>query len=106
MVVIRGACGYLLAMCFCAIALIFSAIAWFGLEAAFGWQWALVGVALGALAGINVPLLVGLYLYAHNQFGWPMPESVAFALPGLLLLLPSIARECFGFLVRLGQPQY
>jgi hypothetical protein len=88
------------------MALIFSAIAWFGLEAAFGWQWALIGVGISTLLGVNVPLLFGLYLYAQNQFGWPTSASIAFALPGLSLLLPSIARECFGFLVRLGQPQY
>ena len=106
MVSIRNACGYLLGLCFCAAALILSGIAWFGIEAAFGWEWALVGVALSALVQVNAPLVVGLYLYAHNQFGWPMPQSIAFALPALFLLTPTIARETFGFLIRLGQPCY
>ncbi len=106
MVSVRGACGYLLGLCFCAAALILSGIAWFGLEAAFGWQWALVGVALGALVSVNVPLLVGLYLYASHQFGWPMADSVAFALPALFLLTPGTVRTSFGFLVRIGQPRY
>ena len=106
MISVRGACGYLLGMCSCAAALIPSGIAWFGLEAAFGWQWALVGVAISALVQVNAPLVVGLYLYAHNQFGWPMPQSTTFAMPALLLLLPTITKESFGFLVRLGQPRY
>ncbi len=105
MISVRGACGYLLGLCFCVAALILSTIAWFGLEAAFGWQWALVGVAASVLVQVNAPLVVGLYLYAHNQFGWPMPQSAVFALPSIFLLLPAIARESFGFLVRLGQPR-
>ena len=103
---VRSACGYLLGLCFCAAALILSGIAWFGIEAAIGWQWALIGVALSAMVSVNVPLLFGLYFYAHHQFGWPMPQAMVFALPALFLLTPAIARETFGFLVRLGQPRY
>lgn len=106
MVSVRSACGYLLGLCFCAVALILSGIAWFGLEAALGWEWALIAVALSAIVSLNAPLAIGLYFYAHHQFGWPMPQSVAFALPALFLLTPAIARESFGFLVRIGQPRY
>ncbi len=106
MVSVRSACGYLLALCFCAAALILSGIAWFGLEAAMGWEWALIAVALSAIVSLNAPLLIGLYLYAQHQFGWPMPQALAFALPALFLLTPAIARESFGYLVRIGQPRY
>jgi hypothetical protein len=106
MVTVRNACGFLLAMCFCAAALILSGIAWFGLEAAMGWEWALIAVAISAIVAFNAPLVIGLYFYAQHQLGWPMPEAVAFALPALFLLTPAIARKSFGFLARIGQPRY
>ncbi|WP_188761275.1 hypothetical protein [Sandarakinorhabdus glacialis] len=92
-------CGYLLGVAFCLMAIALCAAAWVGLEDQFGWRLALGGVALSLLIRINFPLIVGLYLYASNVWGWGMPESITFALPGFLLFMPSIAVEVFGTLV-------
>ena len=86
-------------MVFCAVAVMLCWIAWLGLDNAFGWKWALGGVALSAAIRINFPVVFGLYFYAERVLGWPMAESIAFALPGLLLILPSVATGVFGFLV-------
>lgn len=96
---IKDFCGYLLGLAFCAIALILCGIAWIGLENAFGWQWALGGVALAAAVRLNIPVVVGLYFYAQTVLGWPMVESIAFALPGFLILTPGVAVGIFGFFV-------
>ena len=91
--------GYVLALAFCLAAMLMCGVAWVGLEDGFGWRWALGGVVVSLLLRINFPVLLGLYLFAHNIWGWPIFESAAFALPGLLLLLPSIAIDVFGALV-------
>jgi hypothetical protein len=95
----REFCGYMLGLAFCAMALVLCAIAWFGLQDMFGWQWAIGGILLSLVVRINFPVVVGLYYYAYNVFGWPMPESIAFALPGLLIILPSVAMSIFGMIV-------
>lgn len=95
----RSFCGYTLGLVFCLAAMAMCAVAWVGLEDEFGWRWALGGVVISVLIRINFPLLVGMFLFAHNIWDWPMLESVAFALPGLLLIMPSIAVDVFGFIV-------
>ncbi len=96
---IREFLGYMLGIAFCIGGLVLCGIAWSGLQMEYGWQWALAGVAVSVLIRINFPLIVGLYLYAHNIWGWSTPEALAFAAPGLLLLLPSVAMEVFNVLV-------
>lgn len=96
---IKDFCGYLLGLAFCAVALMLCGLAWIGLDNAFGWKWALGGVLLSILIRINFPVVVGLYFYAQTVLGWPMAESIAFALPGMLIILPSVATNVFGFLV-------
>lgn len=96
---VREFCGYVLGLAFCAFAVILCAFAWFGLDDMFGWQWALCGIAISLVARINFALVVGLYYYAFNILGWPMPESIAFALPGLMLIVPSFAIAIFGMIV-------
>jgi hypothetical protein len=91
--------GYLLGLAFCLAALALCWIAWIGLEHQFGWRWALGGVVLGVVARINFPVVVGLYFYAHNLLDWPMAESIAFSLPGLLIIVPSVATAVLGMLV-------
>ncbi len=95
----RDMFGYVLGLAFCAAGLVLCWFAWTGLEHEYGWQWSLAGVALSILIRINFPLIVGLFLYAHNIWGWDTATSVAFATPGLLLLLPSVAIEVFSLLV-------
>jgi hypothetical protein len=96
---IREFLGYLLGVAFCIGGLVLCGIAWSGIEMEYGWKLALAGVFVSILIRINFPLIVGLYLYAHNIWGWPPPEALAFAAPGLLLLLPSVAMEVFSVLV-------
>ncbi|PZN93647.1 MAG: hypothetical protein DCF31_12075 [Alphaproteobacteria bacterium] len=96
---VRELLGYLLGVAFCIGGLVLCGIAWMGLQNEFGWQLALAGVVVSILVRVNFPLVVGLFLYAHNLWGWSQAESIAFAVPGLLLLLPSIATEVFSVLV-------
>ncbi len=96
---VREFCGYVLGLAFCAVAVILSAIAWFGLEGMFGWKWALSGIVVSLVVRINFPIIVGLYYYAFNILGWPMPESIAFAVPGLIFIVPSVAVHIFGMIV-------
>jgi hypothetical protein len=91
--------GYMLGLAFCIAALTLCGLAWLGLENMFGWRWALGGVVICLVARVNVPVLVGLYLYALNVLGWSQAESFAFALPGLLIIVPSMAVEVFTVLV-------
>lgn len=95
----REVCGYVLGLAFCLLALALCGLAWIGLEDAFGWRWALGGVVVSMLLRINFPLLVGLYLYANGIMHWGIPESIAFAIPGFLLIIPSVAMDVFGALV-------
>ena len=95
---VRDLFGYLLALGFCLFAIVLCGTAWTGLQHAFGTQWALGIVAACVLARINFAVVVGLYFYATDFFGWPMAESIAFALPGVLILMPSIALGVLGFL--------
>lgn len=96
---VRELCGYMLGLAFCVAIAVLCAFAWFGLESAFGWEWAIAGILLSVVVRINFPVVIGLYYYAYNIWCWPMPESIAFALPGLLIIIPSIAIEVFGFIV-------
>lgn len=96
---VRDIFGYLLGLAFCIGGLVLCGLAWAGLQNEFGWQIALGAVVLSLLIRINFPLIVGLFLYASNIWGWSTIESVAFAAPGLLLLLPSVATEVFTILV-------
>jgi hypothetical protein len=96
---IKDFCGFLLGLAFCAAALILSAIAWVGLENALGWRWALGCVVASLLMRINFAVVAGLYSYASYVLGWPMAESIAFALPGMLIIMPVVATSVFGALV-------
>lgn len=99
---IKDFCGFLLGLAFCAGALILCGFAWIGLVNAFGWKYALGGVIASMIIRINFPVVIGLYYYAHTVLGWPMVDSIAFALPGLLIILPSVATTVFGVLVGTG----
>lgn len=99
MQIVREFLGYTLGLAFCIAALALCGLAWLGLEDMFGWRWALGGVVVCLLARVNVPVLVGLYFYALNVLGWSQIESFAFALPGLLIIVPSMAVEVFSVLV-------
>ena len=96
---VRGFFGYMLGLAFCLAAIALCAVAWSGLEATFGWRWALGGVFGCMLMRLNLAVFVGLYFYASGILGWPMPDSIAFAVPGLLLITPGIAVSIFSFLV-------
>lgn len=96
---IRDFCGFLLGLAFCAAALILCAIAWVGLNDEFGWRWALGGIVLSALMRINFAVVAGLYFYAFNIMGWPMTDSIVFAVPGMLIIAPGVATSVFGALV-------
>lgn len=95
----RDVLGYMLGLAFCLAALLLSAIAWFGLEASFGWRWALGMVVACMMMRLNIAVFVGLYFYANGVFGWPMADSIGFAIPGLLLITPGIAVGVFTLLV-------
>jgi hypothetical protein len=96
---IKDFCGFLLGLAFCAAALILSAIAWIGLEGTLGWQWALACIAASLLMRINFAVVAGLYCYGAYVLGLPMAESIAFALPGMLIIMPVVASSIFGALV-------
>jgi hypothetical protein len=96
---IRDFFGYLLGVAFCMAAVALCWLAWLGLEDEFGWRWALGGVLLSVVVRINFPVVVGLYFYAYNLLHWPMTEAVGFALPGLLIIAPSVAAAVFGMIV-------
>lgn len=96
---VREFLGYVMGLAFCIAALTLCGLAWLGLEDMFGWRWALGGVVLALMVRLNIPVLVGLYLYALNILGWSQVESFAFALPGLLIIVPSMAVEVFSVLV-------
>lgn len=91
--------GYILGVVFCIAAMVLCAFAWLGLDDMFGWRWALGAVVAGLLVRVNIPILVGLYFYALNILGWGQAESIAFAMPGLLIIVPSMAIEVFTVLV-------
>lgn len=99
---VREFCGYLLALAFVVASVAMCGIAWLGLSDEFGWRVALLAVAASAAIRVNFPLLVGLYLFAFHSWGWSSFQSLAFAAPGLLLLMPSIASEVFAILM--GSP--
>ncbi len=96
---IRELCGYVMGLAFCVAAVIMCGVAWIGLEDMFGWRWALGIVALGLASRINFPVVLGLYFYANRVMGWPELDSAAFAIPGLLIILPSVALHVFGVFV-------
>jgi hypothetical protein len=96
---VREFTGYVLGLAFCIAALALCGLAWLGLEDSFGWRWALGGVVIALMVRVNIPVLVGLYLYALNILHWNQVESLAFALPGLLIIVPSMAVEVFSVLV-------
>jgi hypothetical protein len=96
---VREFLGYVMGLAFCIAALTLCGLAWLGLEDMFGWRWALGGIVLSLMVRINIPVLVGLYFYALNILGWSQMESFAFALPGLLIIVPSMAVEVFSVLV-------
>jgi hypothetical protein len=96
---VREFFGYVLGLAFCIAALALCGLAWLGLDDQFGWRWALGGVVLCLMVRVNIPVLVGLYFYALNILGWSQMESFAFALPGLLIIVPSMAVEVFTVLV-------
>ena len=95
----RDIMGYISGIVFCLGGMVLCYLAWLGLSDEFGWRWALAGIGVCLLIRVNIPLLVGLVYFAHNIWGWPLPESVGFAIPGVLFLLPSIATDLFSFLV-------
>lgn len=99
MVIVREFFGYLFGLAFCAAALLLCGLAWLGLDGAFGWRWALGGIFLSMIVRINFPVLVGLYCYARMILGWGEIDAVAFALPGLLIVVPSVATMVFGLCV-------
>lgn len=96
---VKDFCGYLLGLAFCMAALLLCWLAWIGLDDQFGWRWALGGVIIAILVRLNLPVVVGLYFYAHNVLDLQMAESIAFALPGLLIIAPSVATTVLGMLV-------
>jgi hypothetical protein len=96
---VREFFGYTLGLAFCIAALALCGLAWLGLENMFGWRWALGGIVVCLLARVNIPVIVGLYFYALNILDWSQMEAVAFALPGLLIIVPSMAVEVFTVLV-------
>lgn len=95
----RDFLGYLLGAVFCMGGLVLCGFAWSGLMTEYDWRLALGAVIVSILIRVNFPLIVGLFLYAHNIWGWSTPEALAFAAPGLLLLMPSVAMEVFSVLV-------
>lgn len=95
----REFCGYLLGLAFCLLAIAMCGLAWLGLDDAFGWRWALAGVVASLLLRVNFTILIGLYFYAHNIMDWGVSESLAFAIPGFLIIIPSVAVHIFGALV-------
>jgi thiamine transporter ThiT len=94
--------GYLLGMAFCVLAVAACGLAWLGLEAEFGWQWALGAVVVGVIFRINIALPVGMFFYASHAWAWPLPQALAFSAPGLLLVLPTLAISLFAMLI--GRP--
>ncbi|MBC7520424.1 MAG: hypothetical protein H7268_04940 [Sandarakinorhabdus sp.] len=75
-----------------------SAIAWIGLDTALGWRWALGCILASVLMRINVAVVAGLYAYGFYVLGWPVAESMVFALPGLFIIMPIIATSVFSSL--------
>jgi hypothetical protein len=95
----RDIFGYFMGLLFCIVSIGMCAVAWAGLEASFDWRWALGGVVGCLLARLNVAIFVGLYFYASGMLGWPMIDSISFAVPGLMLITPGVAVAIFSFLV-------
>ncbi len=87
--------GFMLTALFCLLGLAMFAVAWTGLTSEISWQWAAGVIIASFVVRLYLPIAVGAFLFAHNIWGWPLPESVLFALPWLIFLSPSIAASVF-----------
>ncbi len=96
---VRDLFGYILGLAFCLVAMALCAIAWSGLEATFGWRVALGGVFVSILMRLNFAVFTGLFFYASGILGWPLADSIGFAVPGLMLVTPGVTVAIFSFLV-------
>ena len=75
-----------LALVFCAFVL--CVLAWYGLENQFGWQISLAAIAVCLVIRFFAVIPVGVYLFAQHFWGWDMTQSMALAIPSLLLVVP------------------
>jgi hypothetical protein len=67
-----------------------------GLAEAFGEFWATIGMGVAFLAGFTLPLSFGAFWCALAVWGWPWPAALLFAAPGLVVLVPGVARVVMG----------
>ena len=91
MIQIRETVGIFAGIVLAGIAVFAMGVAWLGLESAVGWQYALGGIGLSILLRVGAAVPAGLFFFAHNIWGWDFYEAALFAMPGLLLVLPSVA---------------
>lgn len=82
--------GCLLAIGMLVLGIVQIVAGWIGLEDAFGWGWAVAATAAFFLLRFSLPLTVGAFLCAKNVWGWHWAGALAFAAPGLILMIPSL----------------
>jgi len=92
--------GYLMGAIFASVAILMMAMAWMGMDKAFGWQMAAGMLVFSLFIRVNLFVLVGAYLFANHFWGFSTLESAVFMLPGLMVLSPGIVTTIFGAVSR------
>ncbi len=79
----------------CGIALM--AAAWLGWTDRFGWQIGVLALALSWVAGFNVFVLVGAFLFAGDTLRWSLLHCAALSATGMLYATGGIMSGVFQF---------
>jgi hypothetical protein len=85
----EGALGGLMIVAVLGLGLFQLGAGWVGIEHEFGWGWALAAAVAAGLR-FTLPLTYGVYLCAHNVWGWGVLPSLVLALPGVALMIPGL----------------
>lgn len=85
-------------MLFAAFGLVQLFIGFGGIEVMWGQGWAWAALVAAVLFRFTIPILVGIYLYTTEAWGWPWYGAVLFAMPVLALMVPGIVAGVLGAL--------
>lgn len=96
--VLRQLPGAILAAVLAAVGGALMLLAWTGWSDRFGWEWALVALALSWLGGFNGFAILGALFFALDYLHWPLPQSLALAAVGLMFATRGIMQGIVDFL--------
>ena len=61
-----------------------------GIAHSYGWGWSVGAVVLSLFFRFPFALAFGCYLYVTEVLRWPAAYGVLFAVPGLVLMVPTL----------------